>query len=131
MALTVDDTDFPLLRIVFAGSPSDDDVRAYFEAYDRVLARRQRYALLFDASRAEPSPTLQRRKAEFLKQRASVLGALCLGGAYVITSPVVRGALSAVFWIQPLPYAHVVVPTVAEGEAWCRRRLDDAGLTKA
>lgn len=129
MAFIVNDAEFPLLRIVYDGDGTEDEMRAYFDAYDRVLARRQRYALLLDASRAAvPSPTLRRLKAGFLRDRAGVLGALCLGGAYVITSPAIRGAMSAIFWLQPLPYAHVVVGTLAEGERWCHERLKAAGL---
>jgi hypothetical protein len=36
--------------------------------------------------------------------------------------------MSAIFWLQPLPYAHVVVGSVAEGERWCHARLQAAGL---
>jgi hypothetical protein len=129
MPFIVNPADFPLLRITYDGPITEAEVRAYLADYDAVLARRQRYALLLDASRAVvPSATIRRMKADFLRQRAGVLGALCLGGAYVITSPAIRGAMSAIFWLQPLPFAHVVVGTLAEGERWCHERLQGAGL---
>jgi hypothetical protein len=129
MAFIVNAADFPLLRIVYDGDSTEAEMRAYFNDYDAVLARRQRYVLLLDASRAAvPSATMRRMKAHFLRDRAGILGALCLGGAYVITSPAIRGAMSAIFWLQPLPYAHVVVGTLAEGERWCHERLRAAGL---
>ena len=124
MSFIVDAGDLPLLRITYDGAATEEQMRAYIDDYDAVLARRQRYALLLDASRAAvPSPTMRRMKAEFLRDRAGVMGALCVGGAYVITSPAIRGAMSAIFWLQPLPYPHVVVASPAEGERWCRARL--------
>jgi len=129
MAFIVNAADFPLLRIIYDGDTTEAEMRAYFDAYDAVLARRQRYALLLDASRAAvPSATMRRMKADFLRQRAGVMGALCLGGAYVITSPAIRGAMSAIFWLQPLAYPHTVVATPGDGERWCRERLAAAGL---
>lgn len=129
MAYIVNAADFPLLRIVYEGDTTEAEMRVYLEAYDAVIARRQRYALLLDASRAAvPSATIRQLKADFLRERAGVLGALCVGGAFVLASPAIRGAMSAIFWLQPLPYPHVVVGSVAEGERWCRERVKADGL---
>jgi len=68
MAFIVNAADFPLLRIIYDGDTTEAEMRAYFDAYDAVLARRQRYALLLDASRAAvPSATMRRMKADFLR----------------------------------------------------------------
>ena len=43
--------------------------------------------------------------------------------AFVIDSPIVRGALTAILWIQPLPYEHRIVGTRADANAWLRGQL--------
>ena len=48
---------------------------------------------------------------------------LCVGGAFVISSPIIRGALAAILWMQPLPWPHTVVGDVAAGERWARKKL--------
>ena len=56
------------------------------------------------------------------------LQAQCVGGAFVLGAPLVRGALTAIFWLQPLPFDHVVVPDEARAESWARARLARAGV---
>ena len=40
---------------------------------------------------------------------------------------VVRGALIAMLWVQPLPFPHKVVADVAAADAWCLQQLNGAG----
>ena len=49
--------------------------------------------------------------------------AYCAGYAFVIDSAVVRGILTAILWLAPMPAPHVVVSTVEEGERWLREKL--------
>ncbi|MBC7173876.1 MAG: hypothetical protein H5U40_15655, partial [Polyangiaceae bacterium] len=46
-----------------------------------------------------------------------------VGYAFVISSSLVRGALTAILWLAPMPAPHRVVGTVGEGEAWLRGLL--------
>lgn len=43
--------------------------------------------------------------------------------AFVLASPLVRGLLTAILWISPMPAPHEIVATVAEAEAWLNERL--------
>ena len=60
------------------------------------------------------------------KANAQNLKDNALGVALVISSPVVRGMLKAILWMQPMPQPHVVCATVEEGLAWLRARCRDA-----
>jgi hypothetical protein len=125
-----DATTLPLLRITFAGSVDDDAFRAYLGEYRAVLSQGKPYAVLLDASDAGvPSSAQRKLQADFIRDNAVVMGAVCVGGAFIIQSTLVRGALTAILWLQPMPFRHVVVGTVAEGEAWCRGRLTAAGIS--
>lgn len=128
MPYRFDATNLPMLRITCTGVVDDDAFRAYLGEYQAVLAQGKPYAVLFDASEAGvPSSAQRKLQADFMRDNAVLIGALCVGGAFVIQSTLVRGALTAILWLQPMPFRHVIVGTVAEGEAWCRGRLTAAG----
>ena len=44
------------------------------------------------------------------------------GGTESINTAI-RGALTAIFWVQAPVYEHTVVPTVREATSWARQRL--------
>ena len=124
----LDASTLPLLRITFAGVIDDDAFRVYLGEYKAVLLRGKPFAALIDATAAGVPTSAQRKlQADFMRDNALVIGAVCLGGAFVIQSTLVRRALTAILWLQPMPFRHVVVGTLAEGETWCRGRLAGAG----
>jgi hypothetical protein len=62
---------------------------------DAHIACRLRCGFIFDATRAGRSSATQRRKqAEWMKTNEAVLRACSAGYAFVINSPLVRGALT-------------------------------------
>ena len=129
MPYLFDASNLPLLRVTFAGVIDDDAFRIYLGEYQAVLQRGKPYAVLIDATTAGVPTSAQRKlQADFIRENAVVMGAVCLGGAFVIQSTLVRGALTAILWLQPMPFRHVVVSTLAEGEAWCRGRLAGSGV---
>jgi hypothetical protein len=90
----------------------------------RNLRRSEKQVGILDLTRAERSPPVQRRKhAAWMRQNADILRKRSAGMAFVITSSFVRGILTAIMWIQPLPMEHTVVATLAEAERWAMSRL--------
>lgn len=126
-SITVDTSRAPLLFVRFDGGVDDDAFRAYLGQLTAWLDRGERYAIVLDARTATPPPAAQRRmQADMMKSEHTRLNKLCVGGAFVIPSPLVRGALTAILWIQPLPWEHTVVADVETAEAWARNRLQRA-----
>lgn len=41
----------------------------------------------------------------------------------MIDSPIVRGALTAILWLSPLPQPHLVTASMAEAERWTLDKL--------
>jgi hypothetical protein len=84
-----------------------------------------------------PNPvamTASRRKhvADVLRVRRQKLARITAGYTLVTPSPVVRGALTAIFWLAPPPYPWSVRGTPREGFAWLATHmegLDVDGLT--
>lgn len=111
------------------GEMGDDLAGAHIAAVRGLLDRNRRFALIRIPKVNRPPSAAQRRMmVEHLKADAVQLARQCVGAAFVITSPTVRGGLTAILWVAPLPHPHVIVRTVAEAEAWCRERVIDAGL---
>jgi hypothetical protein len=80
------------------------------------------------------SITAGRRKqvADVLRVRKQKLARITAGYTLVTPSPVVRGALTAIFWLAPPPYPWSVRGTAREGFAWLATHLeglDADGLT--
>jgi hypothetical protein len=124
MAIELDDAAFPLLIVRFGPDWTPQDFSTYLLWYFQRLQRHQQLAVVFDATRARAPSALERRQqADFLREHEGLLRLYCAGAAFVISSAVIRGALTAIFWVQPPVYEHTVVPTVVEATAWARQRL--------
>lgn len=123
-AIRIDDARFPLVVIVFEGIADDREFAGYLAWMDQQLTRRVRCAFVLDATRAGRSPATQRRKqAEWMKANEPTLKKYSAGYAFVIDSALVRGALTAILWLQPMPAAHIVVATIQEAELWASNQL--------
>ena len=115
--ITVDPSDWPLARVTYDGVVDDEAFEAYLTSQTALLERRQPYVILFDARTAGmPSARQRQRMANNMKENEPELRRLCKRGVFVISSPVVRGALTAILWLQPLPFPHDVVSTLEEAE---------------
>jgi hypothetical protein len=133
MPCVVDDSRWPLLTVVWRGSVSNEEFTAYLGALDRNLARtkeaRTRTAILMDARGAAATSSVQRKmQADWMKANEHECRRYCAGFAFVLDSAFVRGALTAILWLAPLPAEHIVCATVDEADQWLCQRLRDAGV---
>ena len=123
----VDASRFPKVQVRFVGALTDEAFRAYLNEYGALLARGERYGIVFDATQADRPTAVQRRmQSEWIHANEPVLRRLCVGGAFAISSSLVRGAMQAILWVSPLPFEHVVVERVADADAWLDARLKRA-----
>lgn len=123
-------SDTHLMVVTYDGVVGDAEFAQHLEGLTQLLAERAHsVATILDASTAGVNPATQRRmQAEWLKAHDSVLQATGLGTAIVIRSALVRGILTAILWMAPIPGDHVVFPTYAEAEEWALRQIREAGL---
>jgi len=126
-SITIDTSRLPVLVIRFDGAVDDAAFDRYLgESHELSAGRGQSdiYAMVIDSRNGgRPTPGQRHRQNEFIKNHQDDLANRCAGAAFVITSAVGRGVLTALLWVQPMPYEHVVVGTLDEAEAWCRKRL--------
>jgi hypothetical protein len=127
--IVVDESRFPLVRVTFDGPVADYAFDQYLETLSRVLARRAKNAIVFDARRAAaPSAKERAKQAAWLRSHRDLIERYSCGSAFVIASALVRGGLTAILWLAPIPGAHTVVATPGQAEAWALERLRAAGV---
>jgi hypothetical protein len=128
-ATSIDDSRHPLVLVTFHGSLSEPEFDDYLERMSRLLDRHRKNVTVFDARKAKsPTATQRAKQAAWLKTNRVVLEQYSCGSVFVIDSALVRGGLTAILWIAPMPVAHAVVATLEEGERWAFDRLRAAGV---
>ncbi len=129
-SIVVDDRRFPIVTVTFRGDATDAQFRAYLDQMTRMVDRREKNAVIMDAREAVRTPPIQRRmQSEWMKTHHDSLARWSVGTAFVITSPLVRGVLTAILWLSPMATPYTVVGTVEEAESWAREQLRRAGAT--
>ena len=125
--IEIDDRLWPLVIFRFRFRPSMDELERYLARQEEMLARKQPMISLVQAEQAKlwESPVL-RRQAEWIKDHEALLRQYSLGVAMVMQSPIVRGMLKAILWIQPMPQPYTVCSSVEEGLRWLRERVASA-----
>ena len=125
--IEIDDRLWPLVIFRFRFRPSMDELERYLARQEDMLARKQPMISLVQAEQAKlwETPVL-RRQAEWIKEHEALLRQYSLGVAMVMQSPIVRGMLKAILWIQPMPQPYTVCSSVEEGLRWLRERVASA-----
>ena len=130
-AIQFDHSRWPLVVVTHHGAPTDAEFDEYLvklkDNLDRAVRERMKTVLIFDATHATSSSAKQRqRQAAWMKQHEAPSRLHSAGYAFVIPSTIVRGALTAVLWLSPMPAPYVVVATFAEAQAFCMKMLSEA-----
>ena len=127
--IDVDDRHWPLVIYRFNGVVTMSELEAYLKRQDEMLSRREltMALVLTDKVKMWDTPVLK-RQAEWVKEHRDILRRYSLGVALVIQSPLVRGMLRAILWMQPMPQPHAVCSTSAEALEWLRGRAAAAHL---
>lgn len=112
----------PEINMVYMDDRVDD---ASFDRYfahlvdDLNQAEGTRRAVLYDVP-ASGSMTASRRArvGDLLKENEKVLREITTGYAMVAPSRLVRGFLTAIFWVAPPPYPNKICATVDDAFKW-------------
>jgi len=123
-SIQFDDQEAGILKITFEGMADTRQFADYLETVSRRLAQQRPYIVVLDARYAERTPAMQRKmQADWIASHRPELEQYCAGTVFVISSPLVRGALTAILWLQPLPSPHIVVGTLPAALDWARARV--------
>jgi hypothetical protein len=123
---------WPLVTVIFEGAPTDDEFDACLAQFDVIFQRGARVAFVIDASDgAAISATQRRRAAEWIGARSRAIRDQCAGVAFVVTSQVVRGVITAIFWVQPLPAPWTMEVRRTSAFAWARDKVREPRADRA
>ncbi len=124
----VDKTRWPLLVIKYHGDATDAEYAAMLVERTTLLRRREKYAVLLDASTCGDMPASQRKlEADWSRENHDQLAQFLIGIVFVFKSPLLRAALTAIFWLHPFSWPYVILPTLQEADAWASERLRAIG----
>ncbi|HSC89002.1 MAG TPA: hypothetical protein VLC09_17090 [Polyangiaceae bacterium] len=132
--LSFDESRWPLIVVTY---PEDTTEAEFVEHLGklsanirRTAAAQSQTALIYDITSGYRAPArVRQQQADWMKANASQIKGHCAGIAFVMTSSLVRGALTAILWMSAMPTAYTVVATVAEAESWCADRLREKGVS--
>lgn len=129
--LVFDDSSFPFVRVTLrAGETTLEDIELIFKRYDAVFARADKHVLIVDTTRLTvvPAAPVRQRIKEFEDKARAFAAAKNHGSAIVMSSAIVRGAMTALRWISPAPAPNAYFATVPEAATWCVSLLQKAGV---
>jgi hypothetical protein len=119
LPLNVIRDDLPILRLRYVGEYSDAELATFLGEIDAVLKEPGEKVGVIDLVQATPGSATQRRiQAEWIRTNERVLAQAFRAAAIVTDNALIRGTVTAVFWIRPLPMPTHMAATVADAERW-------------
>lgn len=120
------DADLSMFPIVVINLDACATVQSVLNIVEQHLSAGIPFVAIADGSRGVKLPlgAADRRVAgEFLREEKERMRAVCLGFCTVSSSPIVRGVITALNWISPMPVPHTVFATRAEAITWAQGLL--------
>jgi hypothetical protein len=131
MRSELDDHEYPLIRIHAHGESLDEDITERMAFIRRNLDRGEPIALVFDTAGGKPLSARQRKMwTDWLADHDALLRRRLAGVGIVVTSALMRGVFTGVFWVWQPPIPYMFTGTVREADAWARERLAGAARAK-
>lgn len=90
---------------------------AHLESLLKQTSPGERLFLFTDLSRVKEAPPASQRKlsADFIERNEALQRRASVGGCVVVASAIMRGVLTAIFWMRPPPTPMKIVGTREEG----------------
>jgi len=124
---------WPLVIFTVREGMKAADYLAVFARYEaEVFTRKERYVSITNLSMLDGVPGAHDRKvlADWMGKHSDYVGRWALGNCTVIRSAVVRGALTALYWVQKPPTPQTAHGTLWESIEWGLTTLDQAGIAR-
>lgn len=98
----LDHTAFPVVIHTWVGSPTAKLVDAYFDRVTDLGKRDRKYFVITDASVAQrPDASVRRAITQHSERLRDQRERLDMGSVVIVTNAMVRGALTAMQWLDP------------------------------
>ena len=132
MPYAMQDEHFPLVFSEMRGWVSEADWGRFFADYDRLLARQDPFASVFDSTGMRVPELHQfHNLVHFMRERTEPIRRLHLGCACVMITPLLRGLLAALGRLGGLPMKVVVMSDRESAIRWANERLARHSVPRA
>lgn len=122
---------YPLVLVVCRDGFSMSEMEECLMPSEEAFRRKKPFVTLrdFRAMRSGGADALQRRRlAQWQDEWRAHIQTYCLGIATVSSSPLIRGAMRAIFWMSPPPSPEEVFADLPSAARWLEERLRSAGV---
>ena len=110
--------------ITFLEVMTDPEYKEHLRAFTAIFDATGPLALVFDGTNARGQPASQRRMmAEWIKANRATLQSKCVALALITPNPLVRGLVTAIFWVSPPPVEHAFFSSLQEGVSWAEAKV--------
>ena len=120
-----DREEYPMIKVTFTGEKAtESNFQNYLTELLKNYDKREKIAILFDATRAKfPPVRYQRLQAAWMKDHDKLMKDYCAGIAYTIPNSIIRKALTLIFAIQKQPVPFKVFPENTKSYDWLKSLL--------
>jgi hypothetical protein len=130
MKPTLERVDEAVYMARFGAAIDLDELQAHFDDVREVLARGPAVVVLDLRTLGTPSAVVRRAAGEGLRRVLETHGESLLGVCHVLSSPIIRGVMTAIYWVAPLPCETLVTGKYEEGIAWAKERARRASVMR-
>ena len=122
----------PVVYTRLFGTQNEQEFVEYHErlrvAMVETRSQGRRTVTILDLTAAAPLTARQRAmQIEWSRQTDALFREVSLGIVFVVASAVVRGILTALFWIRRVPVPHAIVQDLDEAVSWAIARCRETG----
>jgi len=130
--ITFDESRHPLVLIVWPREYSTADVEQFVIQMKALVMQRRRIAVINDILRTRPPTAIERRMiTDAIAETTTYFRDYVAGWSDAVRNPFIRGALTAMRWLNPNVSPHQAHASLSEAEAWCRAQLEKQPLQRA
>lgn len=130
MPMNANERDWPILLCEAVGESTDEDIEAYLRLLEEVLRRRERHVLIVDATRGKAMKgTHRQRIAAWNKRNAEALRLYRAGLVLVTDSAMLRGIVTAIYWISAPPFPYLAMSSIERARFWAHEQLEQQEYT--
>ncbi len=124
MPFAYNDLEWPLLIIKASGESSDRDLDRYIATLSEALSRCERHVVVVDASEGQNlKSTHRKRVAAWNQANEPALKKYRAGLVLVTESAVLRGLITAVYWLFPPPFPYRTADSIDDARSWGFKQL--------
>lgn len=123
---------WPVVIRSFDGDYPNEEIRRWlYDDCARILARQEPHLVINDLQRGGTDSVQRKLVAEWIRENSAMLNKYRIATGTIVSSTLVKGIVTAIFWITPPPYRHEVFANVGDAVDWANREIAAAGLQAA